>query len=489
MGTAQRCDAQSCLMSNPMDILITSTAPPYIIRLTQADYTDPNIYVLKADVKRSYNRDVPYIPKANDWWSGFALTNPGSAGVDRVTVTTRDREGTPIQTVLGTVLEPLRLGPGEKRLFLFDDFPVRPHELSETTRLTLTADGPVEFLNLIGTNRSLATFVQGDAPGSRLVIPDTAPQMSPGVKMFGGVKNDSFEETQVTLRLYSAAGGVPLKEVSETIAARGWLSIEPGSSPFYSMPKSGWIEIQGNGVQPLSGFQYTSDSSGVETLFALPVGSSKKIVPHVPEPGYWRTRVTLINPNDTDNPIKLHLARAGADGGGDLDIMLAPHEKRVLEIQDQFGKREGDPLYHSILEITGQYPLVGYVTYSTISGKDYASYPLLDDTHFKSMLSLPHYPGNDGYWWTGVVVCNPSGVAVTVKIEPYDHDGNLLEASVMSVPLDAGAYDVFEVASRFGESAAEISFIKFRTEGDSGAIGGLYLIGDSGNRILSGANM
>ena len=477
--------------SKPMDILITSTAPPYVIRLTQADYADPNIYVLKADVKRSYNRDVPYIPKANEWWSGFALTNPGSVGVDRVTVTTRDRQGAPIQTVLGTVLEPLRLGPGEKRLFLFDDFPVRPHELSETTRLTLTADGPVEFLNLFGAeNRSLATFVLGDAPDSRLVIPDTALHMSPGVKMFGGVKNDSFEETQVTLRLYSAAG-IPLKEVSSAIAARGWLTIEPGFAPFYnSMPKSGWIEIQGNGVQPLSGFQYTSDPSGVETLFALPVGASKKIVPHVPEPGYWKTRVTLINPNDTDNPVKLHLARAGADGGEDLDIVLASHQKQVLEIQDRFGKREGEPLYHSILEITGLYPLVGYFTYSTISGKDYASYPLLDETHFKSMLSLPHYPGDDGYWWTGVVVCNPSGVAaVTVRMEPYDHNGNLLEGSVISVNLPPGAYDVFEVASRFGESAPGISFIKFRTEGDSDVIGGFYLYGDSGNRILSGANM
>lgn len=471
--------------SSPMDILITSATPPYIIRLTQADYADPNIYVLKADVKRAYNKEVPYIPKGSEW-SGFALTNPGSAGVDGVTLTTRDRKGTPIQTVLG----PLRLGPGEKREFLFSDLPVRPHELSETTRLTLTADGPVDLLNLIGGAdiSFLATFVQGDAPGSRLVIPDTAPPMTPGVRMFGGVKNESFEETRVTLRLYSAAG-VLLQEASEPILAREWLSIEPGSDPFYTMPKSGWIEILGNGAQLLSGFQYTSDSSGVETLFALPVGSAKKIVPHVPEPGYWKTRVTLINPNDQENPVKLHLARAGADAGGDLNIVLAPREKRVLEIQDPFGKREGEPLYHSILEITGRYSLVGYFTYSTINGKDDASYPLLDDTHFKSALSLPHYAGNDGYWWTGVVVCNPSAAAVTVRIEPYDRDGNLLAGSVLSVNLDAGSYDVFEVASRFGEAASQISFLKFRTEGDSGAIGGFYLYGDSENRILSGANM
>lgn len=480
-------EVQRAIVSNghPMNILMTSTTPPYTIRLTQDDYTDPNIYALRADVKRSYNREVPYIPKGSEW-AGFALTNPGSAAVDRVTLTTRDGEGNPIQTVLG----PLQLGPGEKRVFFFSDLPVRLHELSGTNSLTLTADGPVDLLNLIGqVNRFLTTFVQGDARGSRLVIPDTAPPMTPGVRMFGGVSNESFEEeTQVALRLYSAEG-VLLKEVSEPIAARGSLSIQPGSYPFYTMPKSGWIEILGNGVQPLSGFQYTSNPSGVETLFALPVGSAKKIVPHVPEPGYWKTRVTLINPNDQENSVRLHLALAGADQGGDLDIVLAPGEKRVLEIQDQFGKREGEPLYHSILEITGLYPLVGYFTYSTLNGGDDASYPLLDEAHFKGTLSLPHFAGNDGYWWTGAVVCNPSSFAVKVGIEPYDRDGNLMEGRVISVNLDAGAYEVFDVASRFGEAASGISFLKFRTEGDSGAIGGFYLYGDRENHILSGSNM
>ncbi len=199
--------------SSPMDILMTSTTPPYIIRLTQANYADPNIYLLKADVKRSYTQEVPYIPKGSEW-SGFALTNPGSTGVERVTLTTRDREGKPIQTVLG----PLTLAPGEKRIFLFSDLSVRLHELSETSGLTLSADGPVDLLNLIGEGEHfLTTFVQGDARGSRLVIPDTAPPMISGVRMFGGVRNESFEETRVTLRLYSAAG-VLLKEVSEPIA-------------------------------------------------------------------------------------------------------------------------------------------------------------------------------------------------------------------------------------------------------------------------------
>ncbi|MBN2437444.1 MAG: hypothetical protein JXL20_02470 [Deltaproteobacteria bacterium] len=469
---------------SPLDDLLTLTTPPYTIRLTQDDYTDPNIYLLKADLKRSFNQQIPYIPRAGEW-SGFALTNSGSAAVEGVTLTTRKTDGAPVQTVLG----PLTLRAGEKRIFLFDDLPERLTEIHETDGMTLAADGPVDLLNLIGEGyRFLATFVQGDARGSRLVIPDTAAPMTQGARMFGGVGNESFEETEVLLRLYSG-DGLLLNEVTETVAAGGWLSIKPGFDPFYAMPKSGWIEILGNGEQPLSGFQYTSNASGVETLFALPVSGVRKIVPHIPEPGYWTTQLTLINPNDRENRVRLHLALAGADSTEDLVIVLAPREKRVLEIQDQFGKRAGDPLYHSILDVTGFYPLVGYVTYSVPNGNDHASYPLLDESCFKGTLSLPHYPGNDGAWWTGVVVCNPSTFPVTAWIEPYDHDRKLMEGREISINLAAGAYDVFEVASRFGETASGISFLRFRTEGDSGAIGGFYLYGDSGNQILSGANM
>jgi hypothetical protein len=469
--------------SSPLNLSFACTIPPYTIRITQADYADPNIYVLKVDLKKSFSQEIPYIP-GGDEWSGFALTNPGDGAVEGVTLTTQDADGVPIQTVL----EPLRLEAGEKRVFFFNDLPVRLTERHETKKLVLAADGPVVLLNLIGEgNDFLTAFVQGETRGSRLVIPDTAAPMTPGTRMFGGVRNESFAEAPVMLRLYSAAG-VLQKTVTETLAARGWLSLTPGEYPFYTMPKSGWIEIEGSGGQILSGFQYTADASGVETLFALPVGAARKIVPHVPEPGYWTTSLTLINPNDTENPVRLHLALAGADSAGDLDLVLAPREKRVLAIHDQFGKSAGDPLYHSLLEITGLSAVAGYFTYSVPNGTDKASYPLLDDSSFKGELVLPHYPG-DGFWWTGVVVCNPSTVPEEVTIEPFDQDGKLMEESVQSVNIAAGGYEVFDVAARFGAVAPSISFVIFRTQGDAAAIGGFYLYGNSGNTILSGAKM
>jgi hypothetical protein len=470
------------------DELLTVDTPPYTLHLTQAeDYTtDPNIYTLALDLKKKFSQEIPYIPKSGGW-SGFALTNPTDAPVGDVILASRDADGVPIQTLLG----PLQLAPGEKQRFFFSDFDVPIHELINTERLTLLADGPVALLNLVGNgDQSLAAFVQNDARGYRLVIPDTAPAMIPGVRMFGGVRNESFADMPVKLSLYSATGELQ-DEVIETIAPAGYLTIKPGSDPFYNMPSSGWIEVQADVSASLSGFQYLSNDKGVETMFALPVESARKIVPHIARPDYWVTTVTLINPGNTENAVNFHAALAGGDMSGDDNIVLAPHEKRTMELQDLFGASAGDPLYHSILEITGEFPLTGYYAYNRIGVKEYAALPLLDESDFKQTLYMPHYAGNNGgFWWTGVVVCNPSSVSERVRIEPYDADGQLMEKAVETLDLNAGAYDVMDVQARFGEAASDISFINFRATGDTQGIGGFYLYGNRRNtNILSGANM
>jgi hypothetical protein len=307
--------------------------------------------------------------------------------------------------------------------------------------------------------------------------------------MFGGVRNESFDrEATITARVYAADGRF-LQQIVRTLAPGAVLPVVPGGDPFYSLPRSGWIEIVGGGLEPLSGIQFISEPSGTESIFALPVGGVRKIVPHITEGGFWTTGVTLVNPNAVENTIRLHALRAGSDGSGDLQIALGPHEKRTVALQDLFGRPVGDPR-QSVVELTGDLPFAGYYRYGTLSGKDYAVYPLLEERDFRSRLSLPHYAGNDGYWWTGVAICNPSsGPAVTVSMEPYDRSGNLMAGGVLTVRLDAGAYEVFDVASRFGAAAPDIGSVRFRVQDGAGVIGGFYLYGNAGHDVLSGANM
>jgi hypothetical protein len=382
----------------------------------------------------------------------------------------------------------LSLFPGEKRLFLFDDLPWRQREYSDIDNLTLMSDSDINFLNLFAyTEDSLACFVQGDAKGNRFIIPDTVPNLSYGRTMFGGVENESFEESIFSMSLYSMDGELEKEENSMVLGPKETFYVKPGIYPFYNMPDSGWIEVTGDQNALLSGYQYTGSGTTVETLFGLPVDSSQKIVPHIPPPGYWATTLTVINPNDQENRLNLHLKLAGEETGDDIQVVMAPHEKRVMELQDQFGKDEGDPLYHSILEINGEYPVAGYYTF--IAPMEEARFPLLGENDFKEELVLPHYPGNEGCWWTGVGIFNPSSFPMEVIIEPCNGNGDIMESIITGLDIEAGAYEVFEVGSFFGESATDISFVRFRVDSDQGLIGGFYLYGNTTMEMLSGANM
>ncbi len=466
--------------------------PPYTITLTQGDYSDPNIYSLTVDMLKTYGQNVPYIPKDGQW-SGFALTNAGENIVEDVSLVTFTHDGSPLQTVFG----PVNLSQGEKRIFMFEDLLWRPHEYQDTRFLKLLSDQPVNMVNLFaGDQKPMAGFVQGEARGTHLVLPDTVKQLMTSRKMFGAVFNETFNDATVTMSLYSASGELQY-EVSEVLSPGGRLPISPGGIPFAQTPDGGWIDIVASELTQLSAYQYVQNQDGdrnaIEALFALPVETNSKIVPHItPLMGWWRTYMTLINPNDAVNHINLHLFRAQDNPEGDMDLEFEPYEKRVIDLSAQYGGAGGNTFSWSILEVCGQLPIVGYYTYSPPYGYDEASFPLMDQSMFKSDLVLPHYAGQGGYFWTGICICNPNADSVSVKIQPYDNKGEMDEGSVTTISLDAGAYEVFTIRSLFGETVSkEIAFITFQAQEP---IGGFYLFGNMkdgkpGVEMLCGANM
>lgn len=465
---------------NSMDIIFNAGNPPYTIHLTQTDYTDPNIYTLVYDVGRDTNHTIPFVPK-NGMWSGFSLTNPHDEDVGGVMLVTYNDEGGPIQTVLG----PLTLKAGEKRVFFFDDLSVRRHELGDTEKMRLIAEQPVVLLNLIGkADELLSCFSPTVSEGTHLVLPDTVPPMTPGVTLFGSIENPALNPAQVFVDLYSAEGHC-LTQRYVQIDGHSALPIVSGNYPFYTMPDSGWIDIRSAYDETLTGYQYRSSGGMAETVCALKVSDMPKIVPHIPPPGLWTTTATLINPNDAENRLQLHLERA-ADSAADRMITLAPYEKRILELQNDFGKQAGDPLYHSILTVHGDLPFAGTYAYQTDNGE--ATFPLVEITDCKAELVLPHYPGSGGIWWTGFGVFNSNDQMVTVAAEPFDRDGNRIDDETVYIDLAPGAYEIKTVRSVFGEAAGSISFVKFRMNGAE-KIGGFYLYGNLCNTLLSGSNM
>ena len=468
----------------PLNSIMTATRPPYILDIQQADYSDPNIYTITYDLTRNFTLTIPYIP-SNTMWSGYSITNPGDNEVHNVTLTTYSAAGDPVQTLLG----PVTLSPGEKRLFLYEKLPWRVHERSQSQKLGLTADEPVTLINLFGPANeiSAACLAPKQEAMPQFILPDTLAPLSFDTTMFGGIDNRSFDAVEVSIRVYSHHGDF-IKEVSETIEPRARLSIDPNSSPFSPMPDGGWIEVIGGPDQNLCGYQYLSSSGKAESLFGLSSTYAEKIVPHVPPPEKWVTTVTIINPNDSTNQVICHLSAAGLDTSNDLVLTLGPREKRTLELQDLFGKTAGDPLYHSMLEINGQHSLAGYFSYRY--PVDEAAFPLLDASNFNQKLVMPHYPPPTGKWWTGIGLCNPTASVVTVWAQPYDKNGQPMRQSLGSFTIDPDKYQVFRVQTFFGADVADdISFITFTAEEPAGMIGGFYLYGNEGNVMLTGGVM
>ncbi len=468
--------------------------PPYVIVLDQQDYKDPNIYTLTVDQSAGYCQNIPSIPKTGEW-VGFSITNAGDEIAGDVMLITCRGDGLPLQTVWG----PVDLQPGEKRQFDFKGLPWRLHEYKDTDSLMLISNHPVHMVNLFGMSRqAMAGFSNGETSRNHIIIPDIY-KLSTSPYMKGAVINEVFEEAAVIFRLYSADGALH-SEVSGAISPSGKFDIKPGQKPFYNVPEGGWMDIVSTNPTRLSGYQYIKSKKGkrdiLDTLFALPVRTGTKIVPHITEPmGQWDTFLTLINPNSNANKIRLHPARAGSDSKKDMNLELDPFEKRRIDLSSDFGKSQGEPLYRSILEISGKYAVAGYYTFSPAAGGDDASFPLLDENALKNELVMPHNAGGNR-WWTGVGICNPEGIPVQILITPFDRNGDTMDALVETIQLAAGDYDVFNVETKYGvDDAADIAFLKITAaDPEDALIGGFYLYGNKYNtygvaKSLSGANM
>lgn len=465
--------------------------PPYRVRVWAEDYSDPNIYQLSLDVRKSFIAEVPFLPNATQW-SGFAITNPGETPVSGLHVVTFGEDGRPIQTVMG----PRTLAPGQKDVFLFDDLPWRPHERSNTDRLMILADAPVRVLNLLGGSGGLACLVSNAAEcSSRFVLHETLGVSSPDGISFGEILNSSPEEAaEVTLRLFSAEG-IPESEASVWLDPGEKTTVTAGGSPFYHMPDGGWVDVLSSSNSSVFGFHYRKNGGNYEILPGLIEATGEMMVPHVPPPGgYWETTLTLVNLSDGPGQFRLGLMADGT-GASDAVIVLDPKEKRMIDIGSSFGMHSGDPLFQSILTVSGDVAFTGFFTYAPRNGVgDSVSIPILGGEDVKSELVLPHCAGNAGQWWTGMVVGNAGTAETAVRVFPYDVEGVPMAENQTEFFLEPGRYYQGTVTALLGlEAARRVSYLVFRTDSQAPLVGfftyGNTKDGNPSSEMMAGAPM
>lgn len=458
--------------------------PPYEVHVMQNDYQDPNIYTISYDLIGSLRTLIPYVPKQG-MWSGFALCNPNHGGTGEIMMISYDQDGFPIQTILG----PFALDAGEKFVFFFDELSYRPWEKSRIQSLMLVSRTPIEGMNLFGYSREeLAGFKNKQASGNYIVLPDSV-SMSYTQVMRGSIHNLGTGEKEISITNYTGTGNI-WEQSTQMLEAGSRMEIKNGQAPFYNVADGGWFEIKGDTNSYISGFQYLSETGSIDTLFALTNGGKEYFIPHVPESDSWETILTLINTSDSDNIITIHPMAAYDDSGTDLQVVMGPKEKQVIDIGKEYGFSAADPLFHTALSVKAQNLFTGYYSYrETTPGKDKASMALISQSGLSNTLILPHYPGTQT-WWTGVGIFNPTPEEAVVQVESVDFEGN--PAEHQQIILAPGEYEIFFAADMISQDVP-VSFFRFR-ESSGNSIGGFYLYGNRvdgipSTNMLFGANM
>lgn len=486
-GSENMVGMNSVSLKTPFQFSMVAINPPYTVSITQGDYSDPNIYTMIIDLKKSMNQAIPYIPK-NGQWSGFVVTNPTSDPIEDVILAAYDSLGKPVQTLLG----PIDLQPGEKRNFMFTDLIWRSHDYDSLDQIYFMSNDNTKQLNMVGSSKSkvAASFVQNKSRGYHLVIPDTFSSMNFDKNVLTYISNEALTTADITINVYSKSGQL-ITNVNDSLLPRERIMLRSGEYPYYAMPDDGWIDVFSTGPEEINGIQYLTSFGSAESLFAIPVGSKEKFIPHVPpKNGLWAATVTLINPNDAVNNIRLHPEKAGDDIASDVTIFLDPYEKRAISLTELFGYQSGDPLYHSIIKIDADHSIVGYYSYRPVNQTDQASFPLIEWADCGEELTLGHNAGKGGNWLTAAVVFNPTEKAVLVDVQPYDENGRFLEGIGKQIDLDKGSYEIITIQSFFGvKEAADISFIKFKAGGQGSSIGGFVLYCTTAKGMVTGINM
>ncbi len=467
-------------------IELEAVNPPYQCVLTQENYNSPNIYKLIFErYKSKFQFKLPDFRK-NGEWTGVAITNSSDETARDICLVGYDAEGEPIATLWG----PEKINGNTKKIFTISDLHCFMSDWLQIERLRVIGADTVAVAILSGrTNQAMTEVGKQFLPASHLVIPNTS-SMSSLEYVRGGICSNSEKTQKIDLAVYNSEGRKVKHQTSVILAPGARLKLD--SSFFYGyLPDNGWIDVQlsKEGNTSFAGLDgYLSSKLGLEAadmMRGLPVESTPLWLVHLPDSGFWKTTLVLINVNDEENVFHIE-----AQSGDEYrEISVQPRQRVEVDLFDLFAGVEGEILDKLIYKVSAEASFCGYVNYQ--GNADYVFLPLISENSLSKVLTLPHIVVDAG-WWTGICIFNPYQEDLAIRIVPVHIDGSKDEDEIRDLSMSAMSRQVLCLKTLWkSETIENISYLTI--ESADGTIGGFYLYGyldNSGQiKLLAGSNM
>ncbi len=322
----------------------------------------------------------------------------------------------------------------------------------------LVSSTPYQSLLLAGDSYTLrGPSDSAGVVGSKLIIPWLTSAFN--MRKYATFHLANPAESKVnTVISYFKNDGTPLQTVDLELAAETMVEYGSGDYP-------GQRGVDGWGIVESSEAEFSGSvvlKEGYNLADQLPLLSPGKhwIAPHLATDSGWQTLLGLCNPNP--EPLTLSLT-AFVDGdplASTYSMVVEPFAKQELHVSGSlFGVAE-EQMNQAWLRVNGDFNFAAYLRYLYGEGAR-ASIPLYVDGAGKSIRKLSHLAVSGG-WWTGIVLINRSGEAVSFELVALDDKGNELQL----LPINLGPQGKFSasVATLFNEVVIE-ELASLRLEG------------------------
>jgi len=238
------------------------------------------------------------------------------------------------------------------------------------------------------------------------------------------VINTSDQPLSGMLRSYQNNGQAASSGKAITLTAHGRWSRIVGGGEFTNPSEIGYMVFESASDSVVGYTKFYQEGKYRAAIPAVKeVTASDIYIPHIASNAEWYTGLSLVNTTSVTKELTITF-----NTGQSVPYTLNANEHKAFDIASLFNDQPQPGIQSAV--ISNASGIIGLELFGNIGGSDHLDGILLTD-YTASTIYYPHVAG-DG-WWTGIVAYNPSKLACTITVKPYNAQGIPLSPKTRSL--------------------------------------------------------